>query len=108
MIALVKVARSSGETNLCQITHKTSHTEGNPATQFTRNKDTSHSGSLPRKQLRCAAEIRSICFSSDIRTSGKAKLVFISQIPCALNVCVCKVLGFILSQVYFTIISKKV
>lgn len=74
-IALVKAARSSSKTNLCQITHKISHTEGNPATQFTRNKNKSHSESLPRKQLRCAEEIGSICFSSDIRTSGKAKLV---------------------------------
>lgn len=74
-IPLVKAARSSGKTNFCEITQKILHTEDNPATQFTRNKDTNHSGSLLRKQLRCAAEIRIICFSSDIRTSGKAKLV---------------------------------
>lgn len=85
LIALVKAA----STPLTNYTPNFIHWEqsGFPVSM---NKDTNHSGRLSRQQLRCGAEIRSICFSSDIRTSSKTKPVsFLIPKSCVLCTSVC-------------------
>lgn len=90
-IALVKAARSSAKTNLCQITHKISHVEGNPVIRFTRNKD-----KPLRESTQQAAQMRSrnqlTLLSEWHQNLRQSRVAVVSQILCALYVCVCNVL----------------